>query len=191
MLFNLVIVGFLVLLPGANPAESAGIDMRCAAKNSSTAPSYVLVTVTNAKSHESFISAVESGNLQYALGLEHQLGHALARQDISAYQAIYKLIDEHPDLVFEFSFEPAIERLRPRYTEVKLNEVRRTLLNLNDEAILKGFGQNGDLYRLIETFGQPAIAHVLLERGFAAGRGDYVPIFIVSKPFQGLKCGSQ
>src|SRR2546422_814263 len=87
MLFNLVIVGLLVLLPGASLAESAGLDMRCAAKNRSSAPSYVLVTVINAKSHERFISAVESKNLQYALALEHELGHALARQDPSAIQA--------------------------------------------------------------------------------------------------------
>ena len=183
MLFNLVIVGLLVLLPGTNPAESSRLDMRCAAKNASTAPSYVLVTVVNAKTREHFAATVESTTLQAALAVEHELA---SDSSPSYYRAIDRLIDQHPDLAFEFSCEPAVERLRPAYTEVMLNDVRRTLTNLDDEAILTGFGPNGTLHRLYERDAgfwrwQPAVAHALLERGFFVGRGDYVPVLFVSR----------
>jgi len=181
MLLIFVTIGFLVLLPGANLAGSAGLDMRCAAKNYSTAPSYVLVTVVNTTSQERFVSAVTARNLQYALALEHELGNALTRQDPSAYQAIDKLIDEHPDLVFEFSFEPAIERLRPQYTEAMLKEARRDLANLDDKAILAGFAPDGNLHSLERKVGQAIVAHVLLERGFSVGRGDYIPSLNVGR----------
>src|SRR2546425_174485 len=181
MLLIFVTIGFLVLLPGANLAGSAGLDMRCAAKNYSTAPSYVLVTVVNTTSQERFVSAVTARNLQYALALEHELGNALTRQDPSAYQAIDKLIDEHPDLVFEFSFEPAIERLRPQYTEAMLKEARRDLANLDDKAILAGFAPDGNLHSLERKVGQAIVAHVLLERGFSVGRGDHIPSLNVGR----------
>ena len=112
--------------------------------------------------------------LHEALAIEY----GFSRHDSKAMD---KLIDGHPDLVFEFSLGPVVENLRPAYTERTLNAVRRALADLDNEAILAGFGPKGELRSLVAGWEQPAVAHVLLERGLAVGRGDFVPQLIVRR----------
>lgn len=176
----------IVLLPLAiSAAADAGPrELQCTAKNASTAPAYVLVTVVSIKTGERFRSTVESTDLQAALAAEHQIPEE--GRSRAYYDAVFRLIDQHPDLVFEFAYDPAIDRLRLRYTDPMVSEVRQVLEGLSDEKILAGFGPGGPLHRLYEReegfwMWQPAVAHVLLERGFFAGRGDYVPTLFVSR----------
>jgi hypothetical protein len=155
----------------------------CSAKNASTAPSYVLITAIYTKTGERLVTTVTSTGLQESLAVEN----GLAKND---FKKIFLLIDEHPDLTFRFHNQVAFEWLRPQYLEW-ISEARKALAGISDEQIYTGFGNNGELHKLYNTElsqadysfykRQQAIAHVLLERGFYPGMGDYVPTLYLSR----------
>ena len=177
-----LIGSFITILCLSSPswAESPSL---CAAKNASTAPSYVLITAINAKTGERLLTTVTSTGLHQSLVVEN-------RFDKRDFKKISMLIDEHPDLTFQFDNQVAFEWLRPEYLEW-INEARKALTGLSDEQIYAGFRNHGELHKLYNTESsqadnsfyerQQAIAHVLLERGLYPGRGDYVPSLYLSR----------
>ena len=81
-------------------------------------------------------------------------------------------------LEFRFLKRKALKNVRPRYTETVLEQVRTQLKGLSEEELLQGFSwPDGPLHRIYRDSSdwgafRDAIAHVLLERCIAAGRGD-------------------
>lgn len=156
-------------LPPPRPALSPETykQLRCAAENQTTAPSYVWVDVNDPESGRRWSAAVES---------------SVVWADLRSNPNTRFELDARPDLV-------------PSYDERLLNAARRHLTRFSDSEIARGFSRDsqfGDVREFTRESSiflvQPsemmsrkeALAHALFERGFYPSRGDYVPTLYAS-----------
>ncbi len=164
-------------------AEKFWREQRCAARNYSSAPDYVVVHVTDQRSGDEFSSVVETNTLYETIGIENEMLPVETHRE-----SIARLISTHSDMRFEFGKDSAIARIRPRYTANHLAIARSILKGKTVKEIEDDFSQDRKLEKIASrsesdqerTAQQDAIAYVLLELGYYPGRGDIVPTLHVN-----------
>lgn len=144
------------------------MQLRCAAQNQSTAPSYVWVDVTNPSTGTRWSAAVESS-------------------------VVWDDVRTDPNTRFELSARP---ELVPSYDSRLLEAARRHLRRFSDEEILEGLSWDSQ-YGPVRAFTREdsfirtepeevasrkeALAHALFERGLFPSRGDFVPVLYAAR----------
>ncbi len=143
-------------------------QLRCAAENRSTAPSYVWVDVRDGERGLRWSTVVESG-------------------------VVYPDLQANPSTRFELGARPA---LVPPYDAKLLASARSHLDRFSDADISDGLTPESQ-YGKIRSFTREdsifwvepseverrkkALAHALFERGFYPSRGDFVPVLYASR----------
>jgi hypothetical protein len=142
----------------------------------STSPSYVLITVIDARTGQARPVCTTSNFLLGAIGHEYALGTDAADRHKDVEIAL-----QTKDHVFRFHQQSALDNISPRYTEDELRAAREFLAPLSTEELADKFSS---LYanRRLDTKGyaKDAIACVLIERGLSPAMADisgqvYVP----------------
>ena len=160
--------------------EKFNREQQCAARQLSSSPSYVKVTVESAVSGESFDSVITSVELAEAIATEFDLWPKAGEENpagtvmneerahLFSQFRILKVLMAHPDLRFKFASGVTIESLRPLYEGVLLSDIRTFI----DKHLAFGKLDAGAVQKLNARYaglesgvGRAAIAHVLLEKG--------------------------
>jgi len=164
LLFSLVACAPNSGLPGSRAPLSPDqiVQLRCAAANQSTAPSYVWLDVYDS---------------------ERNLSWSTVRESI----ALHPLIRSNPEATVVVSSNAGFD-LTPRYDADLLLSARRHLDGFSDEEIDAGLTratQFGSVRSFINDNDhsryQEALAHALFERGFFPSRGDFTPTLYATR----------
>ena len=169
----------LLLLTSAEADTTRKALFKRALENSSTAPSYVLITL---------VSADGTSRREICIPAPFLLG-AITRERHVDYGKALEIALSTADFNFQFKDTAAIRNVQPRYTDAMLAEMRAKLKDRSRSELLAGFhsgrGPLDSLYALCraEEYAarRDAIAHVLLERGLLPGTGDRVGFLTVQE----------
>lgn len=139
--------------PRGDLSYSQILEYVCAAKNKSTAPSYLWINARSEGSGERWSLVIES----------------------TAWPSA-----ENHDPNEDFRATQSSGVLTPNYSRKDVIRARLHLEPMSDSEILARFGR-GEVGGGIGAFApQEALAHALFERGFYPGRGDITPVLFVS-----------
>jgi hypothetical protein len=142
----------------------------------STSPSYVLITVIDARTGQAHPVCTTSNFLLGAIHREHALGYDAADSAKGVEIAL-----EAQDHVFRFQRQASLDNIPMRYSEAELQAARDFLAPLSTEELKDKFSSLYANRRLDTTgYAKDAIACVLIERGLSPAMADisgqvYVP----------------
>jgi hypothetical protein len=137
--------------------------------NTSTAPSFVLITVVDDRTGASRTGCVESNFVAGAIRLETGVPSEEARQTAS----------HNSTHVFHFSKQKALDNVPFRYTQAELDQARDFVRKHGIDGLLQAMKtQDPELGELLWS---AALACVLIENGLSAIRGD-MPANIFAGP---------
>ncbi|MBC8869320.1 MAG: HEAT repeat domain-containing protein [Planctomycetes bacterium] len=161
---------------GAQPAGAAFVMPDAAYKRAldsyvSSGPRYVLVTVVNSTTGERRLACIEPEFLLSAIHKEKGL-----TRDEEGWKRSMAFALDQKDRTFRFSDPEAYKQACPRYTPEILAEVQERVKGMTTDEIVKEMrNQESALYRFCFREKDPPclapMAHVLMERGIACGRG--------------------
>jgi hypothetical protein len=142
-----------------------------AVMNTSTAPSYVLITVINDNTGKSRTGCTTANFLSGAIHIEYNLPYSDAGQEKA--QAMLLANKRH---VFHFSKRKALDNVGFNHTDADVAEVRAALSEITNDQLRAGDFLPTQLRSEYESSRhraiRDAIACVLIERGLSPGMGD-------------------
>ena len=155
------------------PVQSEA-SFEAAIRNHSTAPSYVLITVVEARSTVARSTCTTANFLLGALHREYDLEFDAAGQSRAEQLALEK--GSHS---FRFTRQQAIDNIPLYFSDNDLAYIREKLQNLSTSQLREGFSANGELHQLYRVGSweqhnayRDAAACYLIERGLSPGTGD-------------------
>lgn len=174
-MFRIIIILFIIFSISAlsegdeyRPFQSQA-SFEAALRNTSTAPSYVLITVVDDRSGVERTGCTIANFLQGAIQLESGLD----------YDKVNRMILENKTHVFHFLKPKAIENVLFLYSQSDIQAVRKQLIPLSISQLRDGFSGSGKLHALyqdkpgnLHAAYRDAVACVLIERGLSPGAGD-------------------
>ena len=160
----------------ANPSEviQSQASFEAAIGNSSTAPSYVLITVVDdgAKTQRSTCTTANLllGAIHREYGIEYNARGVVEAKRIALTNQSH---------IFHFSKAEALKNIPSYFSEDDLKSIRAKLATLADEQLRDGFSISGNLHAIYRVQSwerhrayRDATACVLIERGLSPGHGD-------------------
>jgi hypothetical protein len=169
------VLGLTLGLPSAvlaAPVQDQA-QYKAAVRNTSTAPSYVLVTIVDDRTGQARTGCVEANAVEGALHRELHLTH----DDISV-RAVQQRMLKNRDRVFHFSDPSALATVSFGYTAQDLQEARAFVKAHLDEIASHRL-KAGEMQ--VRMQGSDAFACALIEQGYQAQRGDRNPIIFWSR----------
>jgi hypothetical protein len=168
-LMKFVLAGILACQASlAMAAEQSRASWEDAFRVISSSPSYVMITVVDARTGQARRVCTTANFLLGAISREFDLGHYTAGSAKDVEIARQSL-----DHVFRFQRQAALDNIPSRYTEAELQAARDFLAPLSLEELIDKFSS---LYanRRMDTRGyaRDAIACVLIERGLSPKMAD-------------------
>ena len=159
-------------LSNSEPAQSQA-SFEAAIRNSySTAPSYVLVEVVDARTESTRSTCTTVNLLLGAIRREYDLG-----SDKAGVSKAIEIAQSNKTHVFRFAKEDALNNIPVKYSNSDLVGIRAQLAPLSTDELRAGFARAGKLHALYRNdASRDAVACVLIERGLSPGMGDRVPI---------------
>jgi hypothetical protein len=139
-----------------------------AVRNTSTSPSYVLVTIVDDRSGQARTGCTEANLVEGALHRDLHLPH-----DDNSVWAVQQRMLKSRDHVFHFSDPGALANVSFGYTAQDLEEARAFVKAHLDEIASHRL-KAGQMQSRMQ--GSDAFACALIERGYQAQRGDRNPI---------------
>jgi hypothetical protein len=137
--------------------------------NTSTAPDFVLIRVTDTRTGSTREVCTEAPFLEGALHMEFGIPY-----DDAGEKKVRKLVLGQPDRHFQFSKPKALVNIPQYYTPQILDAVRKLVAPKSDDELIKtDFVQGLYIKKLREEYSacRDAVAHALLERGISCTRG--------------------
>lgn len=164
--------------PEATAASSAirqsDASFEAAIHNRSTAPFYILITVTDASTGAAQSICTTANFLLGAIHLEDGIGYDPEGVDRAMRVALMS-----KDHVFTFQKRKALGNIPRYYSDDDLVYVREALQGMSVPQILEAFASQGALHELYQGGSlerhaayRDAVACVLIERGASPGMGD-------------------
>ncbi|HEY4416951.1 MAG TPA: hypothetical protein VGO57_14775 [Verrucomicrobiae bacterium] len=141
-----------------------------ALKNSSTAPSYVLISIPDDASHTNRLVCIPAPFLLGAIHIENHLDY----DDAGEQKAIMLALGQ-PCRFYCFTNAEAANNVQPRYDETVLSNIRRQLAGKTEAQLRNEMKPpDGPIYRIYSKNDayRDAVAHILLERGISVNHGD-------------------
>lgn len=149
------------------PVQSQA-NFEAAIHNDSTAPSYVLITLVDARTESARSTCTTANLLMGAIHREYDLGYDKASQSRAREIAL-----SNKTHVFRFTKQDALHNIPVTYAESDLARVRTILAPLSIDELRAGFEfKEGKLHSLEDEANRDAVACVLIERGLSPGVGD-------------------
>jgi hypothetical protein len=158
--------------PDVFASDSAPVQSRAsyeaAIRNTSTAPSYVLISISDSDTGQPKPVCTMASFLLGAIHHEYGLGY-----DAAGSSKAVEIALKNEDHVFRFHQQAALDNIRVRYSDQDLAAARTLLAPLSKEELRTKFSS---LYREArlptDGYDKNAIACVLLERGLSPSMAD-------------------
>jgi hypothetical protein len=163
------VAAILPLAAGAAEPIQDQAHFEAAFANTSTAPSFVLVTIIDDRTGQSRTGCVEAN---FVVG-------AIEREADLPYDSARRMASSNSTHVFHFSKQKALDNVPFRYTQAELDRARDFVGKHGIDGLLQAMkAQDPELGKLIWS---AALACVLIENGLSAIRGD-IPAYIFAEP---------
>ena len=166
----LLVLALVVILAHPILAQASDVFAKAIA-NSSTSPSYVLITVINDKTGSRQTLCTVAPFLLGAIGDQYHIPFT-----DGGMRKIKAIALASKDRTYHFSQERALNNLRPNYTPQVLAQVRSRLKSVSTPDLIKGL--QGSMRNHVYTrskfwwCNRDALAYVLLERGLQPVQDD-------------------
>ena len=169
----------LIVATACDPAHAATpfqseASFEAAIHNYSTAPSYVLITVVDARSATARSTCTTANLLLGALHREYDLEFDAAGQYKAEQFAL-----ANKSHSFRFTRQQAIDNVPLYFSDSDLAYVREKLQALSTSQLREGFSATGELHQLYQAGPlerhkayRDAVACFLIERGLSPGTSD-------------------
>jgi hypothetical protein len=155
-------------LEGGAAAQQSRASYEAAFRVISTSPSYVLITLVDARTGQSTRVCTVANFLLGAIDREYELGH-----DAAAYAKGVEIALQARDHVFRFERQAALDNIPVRYSGAELQAARGFLAPLSTDELKEKFSSLYANRRLDTTgYARDAIACVLIERGLSPKQAD-------------------